>query len=424
MSLALGLWRGLTRAAAPLLRANLRRRLARGKEDAARLPERFGEGAARPPGPLLWLHAASVGESQSMLPVLRPLLDARPDLAVLITTGTVTSATLLAQRLPPDFAARVIHRYVPLDVPAWVERFMQGWRPDAAAFVDSELWPNLIMAVHARGIPLALVNARMSPRSARFWGLFPGIARQVLAPFHLVLAKSEEDAQRFRALGASDVRHWGNLKTAAAPLPADPAELARLSALMEERPVVLGAVTHPGEEAMLLEAHRGLQRHFPRLLTILAPRHPHRGGEIAALAGGMRSARRSLREDPLPGVSVWIMDTIGELGLAYRLAQVAFIGGSLVPHGGQNPLEAARLRCPVLLGPHTGNFPEIVPALLAAGGALLVPDAAALAPALSIVLSEPRTAAAMRDAAATLAADAAGLPHRVAQALAALLPGS
>lgn len=422
MSAPLALWRGLTRLGAPLLRANLRRRVALGKEEAARLAEREGFGAARPEGLLFWVHAASVGESQSVLPVIRLMLAERPDLTVLMTTGTVTSARLLAERLPPALRGRVLHRYAPLDVPAWVGRFLDGWRPDAGAFVDSEIWPNLILAAHRRHIPLALVNARMSARSAGRWAWMAGLAHELLAPFRLVLAKSGQDGARFSVLGARRVEAWGNLKLAAPPLPAEPAELARLRALIGTRPVMLAASTHPGEEAMMLTAHRCLLTRHPDLLTILCPRHPHRGDAVAAEAAGLPLARRSKGEDPLPGASVWLMDTLGELGLAYRLARVAFIGGSLVPHGGQNPLEAARLGCPILLGPYTGNFAETAQALLAEGGARLVPDAGMLAPSLADVLSDGASGQAMAAKAAILANEGAGLPERVAAALTDMLP--
>ncbi|MBE9604019.1 3-deoxy-D-manno-octulosonic acid transferase [Acetobacteraceae bacterium H6797] len=422
MSLTLSLWRGLITLAVPVLRANLRRRAEVGKEEPARLPEREGFGAARPEGPLFWLHAASVGESQSILPLLGPMLAARPGLTILITTGSVTSAKLLRERLPRALARRVIHRFVPLDVPAWVNRFLDGWQPDAAAFVDSEIWPSLLSAAHRRAIPMALVNARMSDRSAGRWGRMRGLARALLGPFRLVLAKSPEDAARFAALGAPRVEAWGNLKSAAAPLPVKQAELARLKALLAGRPVALAASTHPGEEAMMMAAHRRLLPRFPNLLTIIAPRHPHRGEAIAADAGGLPITRRALNQDPPSGPGIWLMDTLGELGLGYRLADVALVGGSLVPHGGQNPLEPARLGCPILLGPHTGNFAETAAELLGAGGARLVPDAAMLAPCLADVLSDATLGGSMAAKAAELANEGAGLPERVAAALIELLP--
>ncbi len=422
------LWRWAASAIAPALPLHLRRRAARGKEDAARIAERYGEGAERPDGPLLWVHAASVGESVSVLPLLEALAVRDPALRFLLTTGTVTSATLLADRIPRAIAARVVHRFVPLDVPRWVARFLDGWRPDAAVFVESELWPNLIAATHARGIPMALINARMSARAAARWGRASGFARRVLSAFTLVLAQTEGDAVRFRALGAAGATSPGNLKFAAPPLPADAAELARLRALVGDRPAWVAASTHPGEEAMVLAAHQRLAAGHPDLLTIIVPRHPDRGAEVAALGDGIALARRSLGQDPAAATQVLVADTLGELGLWYRLAQIAFVGGSLVEHGGQNPLEPARLGCPVLVGPHTWNFTEILDRMTAAGGLARLdpgPDpAAALAEAVGAMLTNPERGLAQARAAAAIAADQAGLPDRIAAALLPLLPGT
>jgi 3-deoxy-D-manno-octulosonic-acid transferase len=419
-------WRWSAAALAQLLPWHLRRRAARGKEMPDRIRERFGEGAARPPGRLLWLHAASVGETLSVLPLVEALAARDPALRFLVTTGTVTSAALLAQRLPGALAARVAHRFVPLDVPRWVARFLDGWRPDAAIFVESELWPNLIAAAQARGIALALVNARMSDRSARWWGRAPGLARRVLGAFTLVLAQTEADAARLRALGAAGATCPGNLKYAAAPLPVDAAELARLSALLAGRPAWLAASTHPGEEAVVLEAQRRLAVAHPGLLAIIVPRHPERGAAVAALAGALPVARRAAGQDPGPGTAVLVADTLGELGLWYRLARVAFIGGSLVAHGGQNPLEPARLGCPIVTGPHTWNFAEILARLEAAGGvgriAAGADPAGALAEAVGAVLTDDARGRAQAEAAAGIAAEEAGLPERIAAALLPLLP--
>ncbi|MDI3306621.1 MAG: 3-deoxy-D-manno-octulosonic acid transferase [Acetobacteraceae bacterium] len=427
MSLAGTVWHWGATAAAPLLPLHLRRRAAKGKEIPERLAERRGEGAARPPGRLLWLHAASVGETLSILPVLEALAERAPDLALLLTTGTVTSAGLLGRRLSPALAQRVIHRFVPLDVPGWVARFLDDWRPDAAAFVESELWPNLVAAAQGRGIPLALVNARLSERSARRWRWLPGLAREIAGGFDLVLAQSEADAARLRGIGAAGALCLGNLKDAAPPLPADPVALRELRQAVGERPVFLAASTHPGEEVIAIAAHAALAARHPGLLTILAPRHPERGPAVAAEAAGHAVARRGAGELPGPDTAIYVADTLGELGLFYRLAQVCLVGGSLVPHGGQNPLEPARLGCPILLGPNTWNFAESVARLLANGGARRVegPDPpAALAAAVGDVLSDPGRGRAMAGAAAATVAPAAGLPGQVADALLRLLPGA
>jgi 3-deoxy-D-manno-octulosonic-acid transferase len=425
VSLPTRLWHAAATALAPLLPWHLRRRAARGKEVPARLAERWGEDAARPPGQLFWLHAASVGETVSALPVLQAMAARQPALHFLFTTGTATSAELLAARLPPELAARVQHRFVPLDVPAWVARFLDGWRPDAGAFVESELWPNLLGAAAARGIPLGLVNARMSPRSFARWRRAPGLVRDALGGFRIVLARSEADRARLAALGAPGAVCLGDLKSAAPPLPADEAALARLRATLGTRPVFLAASTHPGEETLAIAAHAALAGGIPGLLTVLVPRHPDRGAAVAAEAeaAGLAVARRRDGGAPGPDVAVYVADTLGELGLFYRLAGVALVGGTLVPHGGQNPLEPARLRCPILMGPHSWNFEEPVARLLRAGGLAPVgASAAALAEGVRSVLTNPDRAQALADAAAAVAEGQATLPGRVAEALMALLP--
>ena len=406
-------WHVAAGLAAPLIRYNLRRRVARDKEEAARLPEREGFSAARPDGRLIWLHAASVGESLSILPLIEELAARDPALTLLVTTGTVTSARLLPERLPEALRGRVIHRYAPFDVPEWVARFLDGWRPDAAGFVESELWPNILAACAARGVPLALLNARISARSARRWGRFaPGLARRLLGRFALIMPRSAEDAARLAALGAQGMAQPGDIKLAALPLPHDPAALAALASAIGARRVFLAASTHPGEEALILA------KLPPDALTILVPRHAHRGAEIAAIAPGPRRSEGAL-PDPGP---LYIADTMGELGLFYRLADVAFIGGSLVPHGGQNPLEAARLGCPVVFGPHMGNFRDATAGLLACGGAVQVADAAALAATVADMLSRPGMAGAMMAAAADWVSAASDLPGQMAEALLSLMP--
>lgn len=411
------LYAGATTLAAPLLRRMLRRRVARGKEIAARLGEREGrDPTPRPAGRLLWLHAASVGESVSLLPVLAAL---PASLSVLLTTGTVTSAELLARRLPAmGLERRVIHRFVPLDVPGWVARFLDHWRPDAAGFVESELWPNLLAGCTARGIPLMLVNARLSPRSFARWRRLPGLARRVFGQFTLVQAQSAGDAKRLAALGAHGVESPGNLKFATPRLPVDTAELVRLQALLAGRPVWLAASTNPGEETLIAAVHARLAADHPGLLTLIVPRHPERGGEIAALAGD--APRRALGQDPPAGSGIWIGDTLGEMGLYYRLAPIVFIGRSLVKLGGQNPLEPARLGCAVAAGPHMFNFEVPVAVLERAGGLARVADAEALAAWVAAMLADPARRAAMGAAAEAAASQGQDLPAQVATMLAGL----
>lgn len=410
MTLPLALWAGATRLAVPALRRMLRKRVARGKEIATRLPEREGiETMARPPGRLIWLHAASLGETMSILPLL-PVLTAAGH--VLLTTGTVTSQKLLAARLPEmGLAEAVIQRFVPLDVPAWVARFLDHWRPDAAGFVESEIWPNLLAAASRRRIPLMLLNARLSARSLKRWRRAPRTARQVLGWFDVIHPQSEGDGDRFATLTGTRILAPGNLKLAAPALPVDSQALSHLSSQISG-PAWIAASLHPGEDAMILAVHARLSEVHHSLLTIIVPRHPERGTALAEAAGG--APRRALGQMPPKRGGVWIADTVGELGLIYRLAPLAFVGGSLVPHGGQNPAEPARLGRAVAVGPHTANFTDTV-ALLEQGGALaVVPDAQALGDWLDARLKDPWGTTAMGERGAKLLEAYRALPAEVA----------
>ncbi len=416
MPLSATAWRMAATLAEPGLRVMLRRRAGRGKEVAARLPERRGvDTTPRPTGRLLWLHAASVGEAESVLPVLAALAREAPEAHVLLTTGTVTSAAMLARRLPLMGLDRVLHRFVPLDVPRWAARFLDHWRPDAAAFVESELWPNLVAACRRRQIPLMLMNARLSERSARAWRRAPGLARAVLDGFALVQAGSEPDAARLRALGARRVEAPGNLKLAAKALPVDEGELTQLRALLGNRPRWLAASTHPGEEMVIAETHARLAEHVPELVTVVAPRHPERGKAVAEALGGV--PRRGEGQGPPPG-GIWIADTLGELGLLYRLCGIAFMGRSLVPPGGgQNPWEPARLGCAVAIGPYTANFADAVQRLGAAGALTVVDGPATLAAWVERMLIDGEARARAGDAARQAAVGDPDLPRHVARAL-------
>jgi 3-deoxy-D-manno-octulosonic-acid transferase len=384
----LGLYRALTSAAAPAVRFVLARRAAAGKEDRARIGERYGHaGLPRPAGGLVWLHAASVGESLSALPLVERILADRPDLHALITTGTVTSAELLARRLP----SRAVHQYVPVDLAPSVRRFLDHWRPDLACWVESEFWPNLILETEARGIPLLLLNARISDRAFANWRRARGAIARLLSAFALCLAQSDRDAERLMALAARNVRFVGNLKFAAAPLPADEEELALLSRHIGARPRWLASSTHEGEERIAARVHRRLASRIPGLLTVVAPRHPGRAGAIAEQlrAQGLSVARWSLGEVPSAGIDIYLADTMGELGLFYRLCPLVFVGGSLVPHGGHNVLEPAALGCAVIHGPHMQNFRAMARDLAEAGAATGVADEAALASVLEGLLRDP-----------------------------------
>lgn len=401
-------YRALTLPLAPLVRLYLRRRCRRGKEDRARLGERRGvSGAPRPPGPLVWIHAASIGEATAVLGLIERLLAARPQLEILLTTGTVASAQLLAERLP----MRARHQYAPVDLPRWVDRFLDHWRPDIALWVESELWPNLVLATRARGIPMILVNGRLSEGSYRRWQRWPGLIRPMLGAFAQCLAQDPDQAERLRLLGGRHVAALGDLKAAGHPLPVELPELRRLQRQVGGRPVWVAASTHPGEEEIAVAAHRDLAVAHRGLLTIIAPRHAARGDAVAAiLAGrGLAVARRSHSESITPDTEIYLADTMGELGLFYRLAGIAFIGGSLTARGGHNPFEAARLRCAVLHGPDMRNCASMAAALAAAGASQTVAGPEDLAAAVSLLLSDPTLRRARAEAAARAATAGEGV---------------
>jgi len=363
------------RAATPFAHRLLERRLRRGKENADRLGERRGETTApRPAGMLVWVHGASVGELVAALPLIERLR-AR-GLNVLVTTGTVTSAALAEKRLPPG----AVHQFVPLDAPAFVAKFLDHWRPDLALFVESDLWPNMIMAGARRGVPLIVVNGRLSARSFERWRYLPGTIEALLKRFDLCLVRTTVDAERFGTLGAPRITTTGNLKLDTPPLPVDEGKLARLSAAIAGRSVIAAASTHLGEEAAVIDTQRRLKASFRGLLTILVPRHPERGSSIASAvaAAGLTSALRSRDQLPHAGTDIYIADTVGELGLIYRVAPIVFMGGSLIPHGGQNPIEPLKFGAAILHGPHVSNFADIYAALDNAKGAEMVPDAGRL----------------------------------------------
>jgi 3-deoxy-D-manno-octulosonic-acid transferase len=409
------LYRGLTQPLAPLVAVWLRRRRKQGKEDPLRLQERRGIASlARPLGQMVWIHAASVGEATAMLALIERLLEERPTLEVLVTTGTVASATLLDKRLP----ARARHQYVPVDLPRWISRFLDHWRPDLALWVESELWPNLVLATHARGIPMVLINGRLSATSYARWRWGGGLVGPLLGAFATCFAQDEVQAERLRRLGVREIAMIGDVKAAAAALPVDLSRLKQLRDQVGPRPLWVAASTHAGEEEVVAGVHSQLVGNHPDLLTIIAPRHAARGDAIEAmLAGrGLRTARRARGEPVTRETGIYLADTMGELGLFYSIAGIAFIGGSLVAKGGHNPFEAARLDCAVLHGPHISNCAGMASDLAAAGASETVSDGNALADAISILLADrrlrdERAAAGRRVAAAGLGILDAVLVH-------------
>ena len=391
-----GLYGAVARIGAPLIRLYLKRRTWRGREDATRIGERYGIASKlRPDGALVWLHAASIGEAFSVLRLIERITTSPARPHVLVTTGTVTSARLLAGRLPE----RAFHQFVPVDHPEWVARFLDHWRPDLMLLVESEFWPTTMREVRRRCIPMALVNARISSRSFRGWQRLPSVIKPLLESFTIALAQDQETADRLTLLGARNVAVPGNLKFAAGPLACDPGELRTLGRLLGERPRWLAASTHEGEEIIAERVHMQLKPRFPDLVTMIVPRHPHRGEAIAQTLEeqGLTVSRRAAGDAVTPETDIYLADTLGELGLFYRLTGVVFVGGSLVPRGGQNPLEPARLGAAVLFGPRMDNFTAVGNELAAAGAAITVADETALAAAIADLLSDRE----MRDKAAS-----------------------
>ena len=420
-SIMLQAYRLLARAAQPVVPLVLQLRERRGKEDRNRRMERFGDASrVRPSGPLVWFHAASVGETNAILPLLAAIRKKRPNLALLLTTGTVTSARLAETRLDKD----VLHQFAPIDLPQYINRFLDYWQPDLAVFAESEIWPNLMLGLVERGTPLALVNGRISQRSFARWSRSPRLSHSLFKNFDLVLAHNEETARQFHALGARNVHPVGNLKMDSPAPPLDGAELERLRALTRDRPVFLAASTHPGEDLHVIRAHRALRMDQPSLLTIIVPRHPERGRDVASLAKkeGCTVALRSSGGQPDQDCDLYIADTIGELGLFYALSPVALIGGSLIPRGGQNPVEAVKHDCAVLTGPHFENFEDAYRALIDSGGCWEVDSVTELAVSVKRLLQSEATRSGMlRDATRSIS-QMSGALGRTVDAIEPLLP--
>lgn len=389
-------YRILSSVAGPLLPFYLKRREKRGKEDPRRRSERLGHARmARPAGRLVWIHAASVGESLSVLPLIERLLIHYPEQHVLLTTGTVTSAKMVESRLP----LRALHQYIPVDTVGAVQSFLRHWKPDLALWVESELWPNLVVETHRAGCPMVLVNARMSTTSFERWKRHRSFIDKLLPCFSAVLAQSQEAYHRYERLGAKQVRFLGNLKYDAPDLPVAKEELERIERATSGRAVWIAASTHPGEEEYVAGAHRILKAAHPDLLTILIPRHPGRGEEVANMlkSRGLSIARRSQKEPLMPDTEIYLADTLGELGLFYRTADLVFMGGSLVSTGGHNPLEPARLGAAVITGPYVHNFTDIFQELESAGGLKRIYAPEELAGAVSALLKDGAQRRALAD---------------------------
>ena len=375
--LALSTYRWAGVAAYPAVSAFVSLRAARGKEERARKSERYGYASApRPEGPLVWVHAASVGETNAVVPLIKEI--SRRGITVLLTTGTVTSATIARSRLQD----LVIHQYVPLDLKPVVDRFLDYWQPDLALFAESEIWPITIIELGRRHIPQILVNARLSDRSFKRWSMAPRLASAL-----------------FEELGARPVLISGNLKADSDMPAADPLTLARLKTQIGSRHSWAAISTFDGEEKAAAQVHKALKSRLD-LVTIIVPRHPERADEIEQMleAEGLKVARRSRSDAIVADTDVYLGDTIGEMSLYLQMTEIAFVGRSLTASGGQNPLEPAMMGCAILSGGHVGNFRESYQMLAQNGSARMVRDTEMLAKAVYYLITNEAARHAMIDA--------------------------
>lgn len=359
-------------------------RASKGKEDRSRRGERYGIASReRPDGPIIWVHAASVGETIAIIPLVESILGYGVN--VVLTTGTVTSAHVAEERL----GDKIIHQYVPLDLKPAVSRFLDHWMPDLAIIAESEIWPMTILELGARRVPQVLVNGRLSDRSFRSWKKRAFIAEALFENLAHVIAQSEADGERFQALGARPVTVSGNLKVDTSPPPADERSLISLKRQVGTRPTWAAVSTHEGEEAVAVEVHTMLRGRHPGLLTTIVPRHPERANALAAefRAMGLNVVQRTSGDRITRDTDIFLGDTIGEMGLYLRLTEIAFVGRSLTSKGGQNPLEPAMLETAVLAGRNVQNFREAYQRLIDSGGAKLVRDRDMLAGAVNYLLT-------------------------------------
>ena len=367
----------------------IEKRKKNGKEDVKRFDERLGKASLpRPEGKLIWMHGASVGESVSMLPLIHKLLELYPDAHVMVTTGTTTSAEIMAKRLPE----RAFHQYYPLEHPLYAARFVRHWKPNIALWFESEFWPAMLSTVKKRNIPIILVNGRISNKSFKRWQQFEFVIKEILDCFSLCLGQSDEDTYRLKVLGAKNTASLGNLKYAGLPLPIDRQKEDEMKEQFAGRPVWLVSSTHDDEEAKIGRFLKDLEKKIPQLLTVIAPRHPHRGVEIKQKLEndfGLKVSLRSSGEKITPETNVYVADTIGELGIWYELIDVVFIGGSLIAHGGQNFMEPSRYRDAVIVGPHMFNFTDAMNRAKRADAIIQVNDVLELIDMVEKLLTTP-----------------------------------
>ncbi len=414
----LAVYRGLGYLAEPALRLLVAWRTRHNKEDPTRRGERYGYASReRPDGPLIWVHAASVGETNAVLPLVGHLTE--QGRTILLTTTTVTSAQVAERRLPEG----AVHQYVPFDIVPAIRRFLDHWRPDLSIFAESEIWPTILSELDRRRIPRAIVNGRLSERSWTRWRKRPAFAAAIFQMVQLCLAQTEEDVVRFRDLGVGTATATGNLKFDGDPPPGDEAVLAGLAKVTAGRPLWIAASTHPGEDSIIVDVHERLTPAFPDLLTLIAPRHPKRGSEITELieARNIRAARRSVNAPITRDVGIYVADTIGEMGVFYRLAPIAFVGGSLVRFGGHNPIEPAQLNAALIAGPYVQNFNDVYRELRHADAIITVKDADMLAAAVADLMRNGDELARRISRAETMVTNGRGALERTLDALQPLL---
>ncbi len=421
-SLGLAAYLAVSSRADRRARSVLRQRLARGKEDHSRSEERLGvPGKPRPPGMMVWIHSASVGEVISVLKVVEEIARLRGDIGFLITTGTLSSAELLQTRMPE----RTLHQFIPYDTRNAVEKFLDYWKPSIGIWTESELWPTLICESHRRRIPLLFVNARMSEKSYRRWRWIPGFAASLLRRFDGALCQDSRTGRYLHRLGlpAARIDVTGSLKRGAGALPCNPRDRDSFVRAVAGRKLWLAASTHDGEEELVGQAHSLLEQRHEGMLLVLVPRHPERGREIGdrLTSLGYRVRLRSEGELPAEGDQIHVADTFGELGLWYRVAPVSFVGGSMVESGGHNPYEPALLESVILHGPHVGNFAQDFARFSSAGAARQVETPAGLADAVDEML-DPDAARRMTSAALTICSGGEAIVQQVAERILVLIP--
>ena len=375
----------------PLLVLLFLTRLLRGKEDRARFKERLGvAGCPRPKGSLIWMHGASVGECLSMLPLIQRLLEKDKSLSIMVTSGTVTSARLMTKRLPE----RAFHHYFPIDFPGATNRLIRHFQPDTVFWFESEFWPNALDSFKKHHIPLVLLNGRISDRSFKRWKKFPFVIKALLSCFSLTLGQSPENEERLKKLGSPATGCVGNIKCASPASPYSEKELTHLKKQLVNRPCWCGASTHANEEEMMANIHLNLAPDFPGLLTICVPRHPERADALQAMfeKKGLHVARRSKGQAITATTQIYLADTIGEMGLLYQLAPIVFVGGSLIPFGGQNMLEPMYWGKLVFVGPHAFNFRAFMAEGKKQKALREVPNSAALQEQIRYFLMHPEDA--------------------------------